>query len=343
MLSSDGGVLLLRQIDRGLGLTRTLAGCFADRRDRRFVEHTLPQLLAQRLYGLALGYEDLNDHEQLRRDPLLATACEKLDPLGQNRIDPADRGTALAGAATLNRLELSNNRTSRGHKLPHDPHQVEDCLLRMGVRCLPKQAREIVLDLDSMGHLVHGLQEGRHFSAYYDGYCYHPLYVIAGDVVLWAQLRTSESDTGAEVVAALKKIVAAIRQRSPTVRIIVRGDSGHCRPEIMDWCEAQREVCYCLGLQQNPRLVERLPMEETAHTYVTWRFIQAIKDVALARNWYPGWSISRRITRRLFYILPLGRCRFIENSASSAWQRQWRFFRTRLRLLRMVSLLMNLD
>ena len=257
-LSSDGGVLLLRQIDRGLGLTRTLAGCFADRRDRRFVEHTLPQLLAQRLYGLALGYEDLNDHEQLRRDPLLATACEKLDPLGQNRIDPADRGTALAGAATLNRLELSNNRTSRGHKLPHDPHQVEDCLLRMGVRCLPKQAREIVLDLDSMGHLVHGLQEGRHFSAYYDGYCYHPLYVIAGDVVLWAQLRTSESDTGAEVVAALKKIVAAIRQRSPTVRIIVRGDSGHCRPEIMDWCEAQREVCYCLGLQQNPRLVERL-------------------------------------------------------------------------------------
>jgi hypothetical protein len=257
-LSSDGGVLLLRQIDRGLGLTRSLAGCFRDRRDPRFVEHAVPELLAQRLYALALGYEDLNDHAQLRRDPLLAAACEKRDPLGEDRVDPADRGAALAGAATLNRLELSNNRASRGHKLPHDPRQVEDCLVRLGVRCLPKQAREIVLDLDSMGHLLHGLQEGRHFSAYYDGYCYHPLYVVAGDVVLWAQLRTSESDTGAEVVAALEKIVPAIRQRCKKARLIIRGDSGHCRPEIMEWCEARPEVYYCLGLQQNPRLVERL-------------------------------------------------------------------------------------
>lgn len=248
----------MRQIDWGLGVTRSLAGCFGDRRDQRFVDHSLPQLLAQRVYGLALGYEDLNDHEQLRRDPLLATACEKRDPLGQDRLHPADRGTALAGAATLNRLELSNNRTSRGHKLPHDPRLVEDCLLTLAVRCLPKQAREIVLDLDSMGHLVHGLQEGRHFSAYYDGYCYHPLYVVAGDIVLWAQLRTSESDTGAEVVAALEKIVPAIRRRCRQARLIVRGDSGHCRPEIMEWCEGQPEVYYCLGLQQNPRLVERL-------------------------------------------------------------------------------------
>lgn len=257
-LSSDGGVLLLRQIDRGLGLTRSLAGCFRDRRDPRFVEHALPELLAQRIYALALGYEDLNDHGQLRRDPLLATACEKRDPLGQNRVDPADRGAALAGAATLNRLELSNNRASRGHKLPHEPQQVEACLLTVAVRGLPKHAREIVLDLDSMGHLLHGLQEGRHFSAYYDGYCYHPLYIVAGDVVLWAQLRTSESDTGAEVVAALEKIVPAIRQRCRKARLIIRGDSGHCRPEIMEWCEVQREVYYCLGLQQNPRLVERL-------------------------------------------------------------------------------------
>ena len=257
-LSSDGGVLLLRQIDRGLGLTRSLAGCFGDRRDARFVEHALPELLAQRIYALALGYEDLNDHAQLRRDPLLASACEKRDPLGQDRVDPADRGHALAAASTLNRLELSNNRATRSHKLPHDPRQVEDCLLGVGVRCLPKQAREIVLDLDSMGHLLHGLQEGRHFSAYYDGYCYHPLYVVAGDVVLWAQLRTSETDTGAEVVAALERIVPAIRRRCKKARLIVRGDSGHCRPAIMDWCEAQREIYYCLGLQQNPRLVKRL-------------------------------------------------------------------------------------
>lgn len=258
-LSSDGGVLLLRQIDRGLGVTRRLAECFGDRRDARWVEHTVPELLAQRIYALALGYEDLNDHVQLRRDPLLAAACEKRDPLGEGRVDPADRGAALAGAATLNRLELSNNRASRGHKLPHDPRQVEACLLELGVRCLPKRAREIVLDLDSMGHLLHGLQEGRHFSAYYDGYCYHPLYVVAGDVVLWAQVRTSESDTGADVVAALARIVPAIRRRCQKARLIIRGDSGHCRPEIMEWCEAQPEtVYYCLGLQQNPRLVERL-------------------------------------------------------------------------------------
>ncbi len=257
-LSSDGGVLLLRQIDRGLGVTRSLAGCFGDRREARLVEHSLPGLLAQRIYALALGYADLNDHTQLRRDPLLASACEKRDPLGQDRVDPADRGNALAGVSTLNRLELSNNRTSRSHKLPHEPRQVEACLLTLGVRCLPKQAREIVLDLDSMGHLLHGLQEGRRFSAYYDGYCYHPLYVIAGDVVLWARLRTDENHTGADVVAALEQIVPAIRRRCRKARLIIRGDSGHCRPEIMEWCEAQSEVYYCLGLQQNPRLVERL-------------------------------------------------------------------------------------
>jgi hypothetical protein len=255
-LSSDGGVLLLRQIDRGLGVTRALARCFTDRRDERFIDHTVEELLRQRLLGLALGYEDLNDHAQLRGDPLLAAACEKVDPLGGNRQH--DRNAALAAPATLNRLELSNNRQTRGHKLPHDPRLIEDCLLQLGVRCLPKHAREIVLDLDSMGHLVHGMQEGRHFSAYYNGYCYHPLYIVAGDVVLWAQLRTSESDTGAEVVAALEKIMPAIRRRCRRARLIIRGDSGHCRPEILAWCEAQREVYYCLGLQQNPRLVQRL-------------------------------------------------------------------------------------
>ena len=169
-LSSDGGVLLLRQIDAGLGVTRRLAGCFHDRRDARFVDHTLVQLLRQRIYGLALGYEDLNDHAQLRGDPLLASACEKRDPLGQDRFNPQARGIPLAAPATLNRLELSNNKATRCHRLPHDPAKVEHCLLTLGVRCLPKHAKEIVLDLDAMGHVVHGLQEGRHFSAYYGDY-----------------------------------------------------------------------------------------------------------------------------------------------------------------------------
>jgi hypothetical protein len=257
-LSSDGGVLLVRQADAGLGLTRTLAGCFCDQRNQLFVDHSMQQLLAQRIYGLALGYEDLNDHEQLRRDPLLATACDKTDPLGQDRVNPLARGIALAGPATLNRLELSNNQHSRCHKLPHDPGKVENCLLTMGVRCLPKHAREIIVDLDSMGHLVHGLQEGRHFSAYYGGYCYLPLYIVVGDVVLWAQLRTSDRDGADGAVPALEKVVAAIRRRCRKARIIVRGDSDFCREEIMVWCEEQREVHYCLGLAKNPVLTEKL-------------------------------------------------------------------------------------
>jgi hypothetical protein len=256
-LSTDGGALLLRQIDQALGLSRTLAACFYDARDGRFIDHTVEELNRQRLYGLALGYEDLNDHDQLRRDPLLATACEKRDPLGWDRLH--DPGTALAGSATLNRLELSNNRTTRYHKLSHDPEKIEACLLKMSVRCLPKGAREVVLDLDAMGHLLHGMQEGRHFSAYYGDYCYLPLYVFAGDLPLWAQLRTSDQDGAAGVVEALAKIVPAIRKRCRKARIILRGDSGFCREEIMAWCDAQHPVVYhCLGLAKNSTLIERL-------------------------------------------------------------------------------------
>lgn len=257
-LSSDGGVLLVRQIDAGLGLTASLAQCFNDRRQAVFVDHTVQQLLAQRIYGLALGYEDLNDHEWLRTDPLLATACEKRDPTGRDRFNPAHRGAALAGASTLNRLELSNNQHTRAHKLAHDPGQVEACLLRMGVRCLSKHAREIVLDLDAMGHRLCGTQQGRHYRAYYDEYCYLPLYVFAGDYPLWAQLRTGDKDGADGVVAALAQIVPAVRKRCRRARIIVRGDSGFCREEVMAWCEGQKEVYYCLGFAKNSALVERL-------------------------------------------------------------------------------------
>ncbi len=258
-LSTDGGALLLRQADHCLGLSRALADCFDDQRDARFVDHQLQQLLAQRIEGQALGYEDLNDHEQLRRDPLLAVACNKPDPLGQDRLFADNRGAALAAPATLNRLELSNNKRTRCHKLPHDPRKIEACLLKLGVRCLPKHAREIVVDLDAMGHLLHGTQEGRHFSAYYGDYCYLPLYAFVGDVPLWAQLRTSDQDAASGVVPALEKIVAAIRKRCKRARIIIRGDSGFCREEIMAWCERQlRVVYYCLGLAKNSVLIEQL-------------------------------------------------------------------------------------
>jgi Transposase DDE domain group 1 len=257
-LSTDGGVLLLRQVDRGLGLTRLLAGCFDDQRNPDWVEHTLPQLLAQRLYAQALGYEDLNDHQQLRRDPLLAVAAEKTDPLGLDRLHPADRGIALAAPCTLNRLELSNNLDDRYHKLAHDPARIQACLVTMGVRCLPKHATEIVLDVDSMGHLLYGTQQGRYFSAYYHDYCYLPLYLFAGDIPLWAQLRTSDQDGAVGVVPALTQIVAAIRQRCPQARILLRGDSGFGREEILAWCEHEREVYYVLGLAKNPVLIEHL-------------------------------------------------------------------------------------
>jgi hypothetical protein len=257
-LSNDGGVLLLRQIDRGLGVSRMLARCFHDLREPTFVEHSLEELLSQRLYGLALGYEDLNDHDQLRCDPLMAVGVGKEDPFGMDRLLPQHRGKALAGASTLNRLELSNNYADRYHKLPHDPKAIEECLLKLAVRSLDKEAKEIVLDLDAMGHTVHGLQEGRYFNGYYDEYVYLPLYIVAKRVVLWAELRSAEHDASYGVVDALKSVVQEIRGRLPGVRIIVRGDSGFCRDELMVWCEGQEEVHYVLGLAKNSVLIEQL-------------------------------------------------------------------------------------
>jgi hypothetical protein len=257
-LSTDAGALLLRQVDINLGVSAELALCFYDVRDQDWVDHSVQELLRQRLFGIGLGYEDINDHERLRLDPLLAVACGKTDPLGQQRVLPQFRGIALAAPSTLNRLELSNNKASRCHKLSHDPAKIQACLLKMGARCLPKHAREVVVDLDAMGHRLHGFQEGRHFNAYYDDYCYLPLYAFVGDFPLWAQLRTAEHEAAHGVVPALEKIVAAIRQRCRKARIIVRGDSGFGREEIMAWCEGQWEVYYCLGLAKNSVLIEKL-------------------------------------------------------------------------------------
>lgn len=295
-LSSDGGVLLLRQVDAHLGLTHSLAQCFTDARQQVYVDHSVAQLLAQRLYGLALGYEDLNDHQLLRLDPLLATACDKHDPLGQDRFNPAHRGIALAGASTLNRLELSNNKGTRAHKLAHDAARLEACLLQTGVRCLPRHAQEIVVDLDAMGHRLHGTQEGRHYRAYYDEYCYLPLYVFVGDYPLWAQLRGGDKDGADGVVPALEKIVAAIRQRCRRARIIVRGDSGFCREEILAWCESHA-VYYCLGLAKNSVLIEKLG-PALASAQMRWCLSGAARVREFAEFEYQtvkSWSRARRV------------------------------------------------
>jgi hypothetical protein len=297
-LSSDGGVLLLRQVDANLGLTQALAGCFQDQREQLYVDHSVQQLLAQRIYGLALGYEDINDHDQLRLDPLLATACNKMDPLGQDRFNPLDKGIALAAASTLNRLELSNNKNSRCHKLQHEPEKIQDCLLQMGVRCLPKHADELVIDLDTMGHRLYGDQEGRHFISYYGDYCYLPLYVFVGDVPLWAQLRTSDKDDVQGVIEALKTIVAAIGKRCRKARIILRGDSGFCRDEIMTWCEAQQPmVYYCFGWIKNSVLIERLGpalAEARARRCLTGGSTVRVFSEFEYRTVYT-WSRSRRV------------------------------------------------
>jgi hypothetical protein len=262
-VSADGGLLLISQLDRSLGVSDKLSRCFRDQRDADWVEHRLPELLRQRLTGLVAGYEDLNDQNRLRVDPLLAAVVGKSDVVGEQRADPSQRGKPLAAAATLNRLELTNNKPdSRYHKIVADHAAIAELLLSLGVGTLDKQATEVVVDLDATGTLLYGRQQGRHFNAYYGDDCYLPLLIYVGAVPLWAQLRTSDRDAADGTVAALPPVVAAIRARCPRAKIIGRADSGFCREAIMAWCEDQPAhpgpVYYCLGLAGNSVLVEQL-------------------------------------------------------------------------------------
>jgi len=252
-VSSDGGVVLLGRVDRSYGFVRRLAACFQDHRDPDLIEHELPELLRQRIYAQALGYEDLIDHDQLRSDPLLATVCGKGDPLGQDREREQDQGKALAGKSTLNRLELTPpdaTAASRYKKIVADPQAIEDYFIDEWVRSLDKGVREVVLDLDRTNDPLYGQQEGRFFHGYYDEYCYTPLYIFAGDWPVVSALHTAESEHLAETLRLLAKIVERVRRRHPHVRIVVRGDSGFCRDELMSWCEAHG-LKYILGLARN--------------------------------------------------------------------------------------------
>ncbi len=256
-LSCDGGVMLLRQIDLSMRLSDRVAKCFNDYRNPIFVEHSVSELVAQRIQALALGYEDLNDHNQLRLDPLLAAAVGKEDPLGLNRRHEEDRGKPLAGASTLNRMELSTQKQGPQHKLPCNLGKLEDLILQLGVECLDRHVREIIVDFDATDDPLHGRQEGRFYHGYYQNYCYLPLYAFVGDVPLWAKLRTSDRDGCDGTVEALKKIIPAIRKRCPKALIILRGDSGFCREEIMAYCE-ENGVGYVLGLARNARLEKEI-------------------------------------------------------------------------------------
>ena len=259
-LSSDGGCLLLREVDRVSGLCGKLAACFTDRRDQKFTEHALPVMLRQRIMGIALGYEDVNDHDKLRLDPLLAAMCGREDLLGQDRHQSQDKGKGLAGKSTLNRLELGAQSTnSRTHKIQAHPEQIEALLLREGVRAIPRKSAVIILDFDATDDPIHGGQEGRFFHGYYGNYCYLPLYCFCGDIPLWAQLRTADRDGSDGTLEALQKIIPVLRGRfGKKTPIILRGDSGFCRDELMTWIEAQPNVHYVLGLARNQRLEKML-------------------------------------------------------------------------------------
>jgi hypothetical protein len=262
-LSSDGGVLLLREMDRRMRLCDKLACCFADHRHPEFVEHALAVMVRQRVLGLALGYEDLNDHDRLRTDPLLAAACGNPDLLGDDRRHEADKGKPLAGKSTLNRLELGAvQRGGKYRKINADPGAIRDLLVKEGVKAIPRKSRVVVLDFDATDDPLHGNQEGRFYHGYYGGYCYLPLYCFCGDIPLWAELRGADRDASHGTVAALERIVPVIRRRlGKGAVIIVRGDSGFCREEIMAWIEAQPGVHYVLGLARNKRLQKMLAPE----------------------------------------------------------------------------------
>jgi len=222
-LSSDGGGLILNELERHHGLLRDLSGCFVDYRDQRYVEHTVQELLSQRIYGLVLGYEDLNDHDHLRRDPVHGLICGKSDPLGQDRLQESDKGKALAAHSTLNRLELSAHGIDlRYHKIEAQPEQIEALLIERAVKAIPRKSAEIVLDFDATDDPLHGSQEGAYFNGYYRAYCYLPLYCFCGNIPLLAKLRDCKRDASEGSLEALQKIVAAIRRRfGKKVRIIL--------------------------------------------------------------------------------------------------------------------------
>ncbi len=252
-ISSDAGAVLLGATDRAVGLVERFAGCFRDGRRADLVEHQVRTLVGQRVFGLALGYEDLNDHDWLRHDPVMAVLVGKL---AARRRDCAP----AAGKSTLNRLELSRPEATRYHKISHDPAAIEALLVDIFLEAHAEAPEEIVLDLDATDDLIHGNQEGRFFHGYYGGYCYLPLYVFCGRHLLAAKLRRSNIDGSAGAVEEVGRIVAQIRARWPEVRIVLRADSGFAREALMAWCEESR-VDYLFGLARNVRLVEEIAAE----------------------------------------------------------------------------------
>ena len=316
-VTSDAGGLLLREVEAATGIVRRLAACFVDYRTPAAIEHSVSELVAQRVFGLALGYEDLNDHDALRHDSLLALLVGKLDPTGQHRRRPRDRGRALAGKSTLNRLELAavdSQGEDRYHRIVCRPEAVEAALVDVALDSYATAPERLVLDLDTTDDPLHGQQEGRFFHGYYGGYCYLPLYMFCGHQLLVAKLRPANVDAAAGAVAEVQRVVGQIRARWPEVRIILRADSGFAREELMGWCE-DHGVDYVFGLARNARL-EKMIASDLEHGRRRWltRRLASRRIRNLRYRTLKTWSRARRVVAKAEYLALGANPRFVVTS-----------------------------
>jgi hypothetical protein len=323
VVTSDGGSLLLRETERRINLLPRLAACFRDYRDQNRIEHTVESMIGQRVYALALGYEDLNDHDELRSDPLLAVMAGKQDSSGEERKRGRDKGKSLAGKSTLNRLESATKddpSRDRYKKISYDSEVIDALLVNLFLESFTKAPEEIVLDLDATDSPLYGGQENRFFHGYYKHYCYLPLYIFAGEHLLCARLRPSNIDAAAGSLEEVERIVKQIRIRWPRVRIILRADSGFCRDNLMSWCEGN-EVDYVFGFARNDRLQKRLEpqMEEAAAEHAR------TKQPARVFTEFPyrtrdSWSAERRVVAKAEQLEGKKNPRFVVTSLPSE---QW--------------------
>jgi Transposase DDE domain group 1 len=310
-ITSDAGGLLLGSTDRAIGLIDRFAACFADRRTAELIEHSVRTLVGQRIFAIALGYEDLNDHDELRHDPLMATLAGKLK---SRRKDCAP----VAGKSTLNRLELSRPLPTRYHKISHDGAAIEGLFVDLFLEAHERPPKEIILDLDATDDPLHGHQEGRFFHGYYDCYCYLPLYAFCGRHLLAAKLRPSNLDASAGAVEEVARIIGRIRARWPKTRLLLRADSGFAREALMAWCEKNR-VDFVFGLARNPRLVEEIAVEllkVEAEAASTGKPARRYKDFRYAT--LDSWSRRRRVVAKAEWTGGEANPRFIVTSLSRA-------------------------
>ncbi|MDE0166655.1 MAG: IS1380 family transposase [Bryobacterales bacterium] len=314
VISSDGGALLLREVDQRINLLPRLAACFEDGRNSQRIEHRVGELVSQRVYGLALGYEDLNDHDELRRDPVLAMLAGKSDVSGQSRRRERDRGQPLAGKSTLQRLERTTDGVDRYQKVRCDSAAIDRLLVEVFVEAHSQEPAEVLLDIDATDTPLHGQQEGRFFHGYYGHYCYLPLYIFSGEHVLCARQRVSNQDAAAGAEAELERIVAQLRDVWPKVKIILRADSGFCRDELLSWCEKNR-VGYVVGLARNERLqslIEEALEEASRRQQQTGRPARVYSEFEYRT--LESWSRERRVVAKAEQLVGKQNPRYVVTS-----------------------------